>query len=103
MTQIAFGPSLAARQLQTLRVSKNVSLLALGVGDSVLFWKGSPVSIETGKMVYWHQEKREAGCTRAINAHAPDLPHVNTSSHSFDFIAGGLLTKAGMGLVRREV
>lgn len=101
---INLGSSRAQDSLRVVRLkgSAKATMLILPGLDSILFWDGKPISVETGQMVYWHVPERKAALARVINAHGSNLPHVNCSASSFDFVVGGLLTKAGMQLVRKE-
>jgi hypothetical protein len=103
MAEIILGKSRAQEWFILGRVGKSVAVtVLLPSEDTILYYKSCPVAVETGGVVYWHQEKREAGATRAINAFCPDHPRISVSAEQFDFTLGSLLTKVGLRLTAKE-
>lgn len=69
--------------------------------DEIHFWRGSPLAVVTGGVLYFSTPLEPAE-TKMVNETSPDAPHVRSAAGDFDFLVGQLFTKAGLPLTRRE-
>lgn len=79
------------------------SITKIKLGQDQLFlFKGTPVAVQTGGIIYRHDDGSST-ITRLIHNWALDQPVMRSSAQDFDFVIGSVLTKNGLSLTRRPV
>lgn len=68
-------------------------------GDWIHFWKGMPIAVHSGRIVYFSTTE-DASETRLVNAITPEDAHIRCDANAFDFIVGQVLCKAGLPLTQ---